>query len=266
MTLQPARDDSASQWIVEQMTTFAKDIGSLIPATFESYARVLHPAGKGEGGEWQRVRWRDIAEANGYVPDPKMTFNSIVPAGCFDEDGLHWRTGQPGLWDWPPSDGELPDDVADALSRALAVQTTTPARCYFAYWNGYGDPAVMFPPARSALDETEQKKVRDSHSTGEIYLGTPRQWRDTAPTFSIPGRDYYLFEGSIDDVSTEWNGLGGGYPTMWWPEDRAWLVHTEIDFDTTYVGGSRQCIEAVAADPNLEALEVQITSGLPRAS
>lgn len=45
-------------------------------------------------------------------------------------------------------------------------------------------------------------------------------------------------------------------PNMWWPQDRAWFVETDIDEDTTCVAGSKQAIDAVLSHPALEALPV----------
>lgn len=28
-------------------------------------------------------------------------------------------------------------------------------------------------------------------------------------------------------------------PSLWWPEDRAWVVASEVDSDATHLGGSR---------------------------
>jgi hypothetical protein len=45
-------------------------------------------------------------------------------------------------------------------------------------------------------------------------------------------------------------------PTIWWPDDRSWLVHSEIDYDSTIVGGAPSLIEALVDDPEIEALQV----------
>ena len=47
---------------------------------------------------------------------------------------------------------------------------------------------------------------------------------------------------------------GGTRRTSGGPEDRAWCVATDIDLFDTYVGGSRECIEAILNNPELEAL------------
>jgi hypothetical protein len=40
---------------------------------------------------------------------------------------------------------------------------------------------------------------------------------------------------------------------LWWPDDRAWCVATEIDLAWTYVGGPAALIGDVLANPHLEA-------------
>ena len=43
---------------------------------------------------------------------------------------------------------------------------------------------------------------------------------------------------------------------LWWPDDRAWFVATDIDLMTTYVGGSAACIADLLAADGLEAAVV----------
>jgi hypothetical protein len=45
-------------------------------------------------------------------------------------------------------------------------------------------------------------------------------------------------------------------PNRFWPADLAWCVATEIDFDSTLIGGSAQLIEQVLAEPALDAWPV----------
>ena len=48
-------------------------------------------------------------------------------------------------------------------------------------------------------------------------------------------------------------------PNLWWPEDRAWFVATEIDYAWTYIGGSPVPIEALVVDARLEVLPALLT-------
>ena len=58
-----------------------------------------------------------------------------------------------------------------------------------------------------------------------------------------------------------------GYsPSIWWPEDRAWCVTTDVDLFDTFVGGSRECIEAVLGNPDLEALPTAHDAGISMAA
>ena len=80
-----------------------------------------------------------------------------------------------------------------------------------------------------------------------------------------PGRDYLLFHGPIDAITAFLARDGhfwGHSPNIWWPEDRAWCVETDIDLFDTYVGGSRECIEAIMSNPDLEALPTTLDARL----
>ena len=54
----------------------------------------------------------------------------------------------------------------------------------------------------------------------------------------------------------------GDTPNIWWPEDRAWYVATDIDLYDTYVGGSEECIEAILSHLELEALPATLDARL----
>jgi hypothetical protein len=65
------------------------------------------------------------------------------------------------------------------------------------------------------------------------------QWLD-AGCVHLPQRDYLLFEGPLE-AATElgWNMQGGGFvpqsPNLFWPDDHAWCVASEIDLFCTPV-------------------------------
>jgi hypothetical protein len=45
---------------------------------------------------------------------------------------------------------------------------------------------------------------------------------------------------------------------LWWPDDRASCVATEIDFAWTYVGGSDELIDELVHHPDLEGIRTQM--------
>ncbi|HWM62769.1 MAG TPA: hypothetical protein VNP96_02145 [Solirubrobacterales bacterium] len=46
-------------------------------------------------------------------------------------------------------------------------------------------------------------------------------------------------------------------PSLIWPADHSWFVASEVDFDSTLVGGSRALVDALVAASGLEVHEVQ---------
>jgi hypothetical protein len=65
-----------------------------------------------------------------------------------------------------------------------------------------------------------------------------------------PGVDYLGIEVDIraaclHDIS----------PTMWWPQDRAWIVVSQVDLQSTYVGCSSEAAQAILL-AGIEALRV----------
>ena len=73
----------------------------------------------------------------------------------------------------------------------------------------------------------------------------------------LPAREYLLFRGSVADAQGWEDG-----PNLWWPDDHAWCVASEIDFPYTYVGGSQELIDAIVQDPAIESLPAKDTDGI----
>jgi hypothetical protein len=55
-------------------------------------------------------------------------------------------------------------------------------------------------------------------------------------------------------------------PSIWWPDDRAWCVETEVDGMSTYVGGTSECIAELGAHNDLEVMTVEPSDGVMWAS
>lgn len=48
-------------------------------------------------------------------------------------------------------------------------------------------------------------------------------------------------------------GLAPTSPSLIWPADRSWFLASEIDFDSTLVGGTKDLADAILASEELEA-------------
>ena len=150
-----------------------------------------------------------------------------------------------------PSDGCLPRPQIQALTRVLETFTTTPDRCWFCIWDGWGfwwadAHSPLYPPD---VDPEEVAAYRRrAEEQDQLLRGTPRVHAEA--------RSYFLFRGPLSAASLfEFEGWYQS-PNLWWAQDRAWVVATEIDAYATYIGGSRECVDRILAASELEALEV----------
>ncbi len=74
----------------------------------------------------------------------------------------------------------------------------------------------------------------------------------------IGGRDYFLGHGALEDAE-ELCRIGiEQSPNYWWPSTRSWVVATEIDDTSTYIGGPERLIEDLIASDKLKALRVTV--------
>jgi hypothetical protein len=198
-------------WIGGRLSPFNSGVvTSVIPNGFSAYARVLHPLDPPVRGQ-QPARWGDVALWSGI---------ELVPGIDFPDIALPEHEPR-GEEPWPgqvPQVGTLHPADADALAAVLARHTSTPDRCWFCTWEGWG--SVFF---------------------------------DDGPRVELPQRDYALFAGPLAALPSLMDAQNGHSPNLWWPDDRAWCVATEIDLAWTYVGGSVALISSALASPRLEA-------------
>jgi hypothetical protein len=253
-------DLTPANWIAERLHPFAQDAGAIIPPGFEAYARIFHPASRRVGDAQVPVTWREIADANLRVHHPQMQFGSLVsvagvPGGAFA------REPQPGLFDSWPRTGSLPLSLAGVLVDVVGNYTGTSDRCWFAAWEGWGD----FRDG-SAVLHTLGGSPHDALTT--LPPGTHREKPTENATLKLPNRGYYLARGPLAAAIETVYGITWAYQSasIWWPDDRAWCVATEVDFDWTYVGGSTECIAAILSSPDLEALPARLSDGVTYAS
>lgn len=230
-------DLSAGAWIADRIGPFGSGVTSLVPAGFAAYARILHPA---RSASEEPVTWAAVAEWSGGTVHPLVQFTAMArPRTPAPE--------RPRPWDTEPDTGELPAALRAALYEALGARTGTRQRCWFCLWDGwtYASPAV--PAIRS----------RAPDRVAAIPAAAAR-----GPRLRLPQREYLLFQGPLD-TSWEIGYLVGEdrfiahSPNLFWPDDRAWCVATDVDLDSTYVGGPRALVADLIADPMLEALPVE---------
>lgn len=231
-------DASPSDWVSVGLQGFGESVLSVVPSGFEAYARIFHPAELGPGrpgvvneSEIQPVTWHEVAAANGRTAHRTMQWEYLV-GGWRSIPGRQPVSQQPGVWDGEPSVGSLPRALSVDLAGLLAGYTATPRECFFGVWDGWA--GLVVPESRTV-------------------------------SFHIPARRLLLLTGPVAAIFTSLQGPESDphqSPNLWWPADQAWCVASEIDLDSTYVGASRACVDALLADPAFEVFAVDPSDGI----
>lgn len=125
--------------------------------------------------------------------------------------------GPDGDDDPEPCSGSLTAGQFDALLPILNRHTSSPVG-WFLLWDGFGD-----------LNE--------------------RAFNDDGPKVRHPARNFYLLRGPLSSYQDFPDN-----PSYWWPDDRAWCVCTDVDFDWAYAAGTAACIDELLAVPVIDAL------------
>ena len=174
------------------------------------------------------------------------TVGGLVPEGYERYLLLDYRVEEHPGWDGVCR-------LFEQLVPRLEEDTSTPERCWFAIWEGYGFETSATLLAASPRDgqkrrelERERQRLREDDARRNTSI---RAALDTLPTFDLPHRRYYLVCGAITAASKivrpDYNFPQP--PDLWWPEDRRWFVAGDTDLDWCYVGGSERLVSAVAA-------------------
>ena len=212
-------DVAQAAWITEGLTSTRGSVAThFVSSGLEAYARVLHPVVEDDD---RLVRWREVATWSGLPLHPYARFHSVaLPPEPFDAPPPWSGSG--------PRGGDLfPSDAATLIDH-LRRHTATPERCWFCLWEGFGWYDDVIPLAVK-----------------------------TGPRVRLPQRDCYLYRGPLEAALV---GNPGELPdhsaSLWWPDDHAWCVASDVDLSWTYVGGPDALVEALVCDPTLEVLEV----------
>lgn len=219
---------AAGAWIKPRLGGKFGAVTLQVPKGYEAYARIFHPASDPNGNP---VRWAEVAKAAGTVAHREMQWHAILglsepgESHGSDEDGA---AGGPVWAGNDPSTGGMDIDGLGALCEILVAHTTDPSHCYF------------------GLCTIES--WQDSFSADELK-----------PLLKLPmERDHVVLAGPLSAVDQ----ITRGRPDLIWPADHTWFVVSEVDFDSTLVGGSAELIKAIVDSPELEAWQVEPTDSL----
>ena len=232
--LEFVRDVSVADWVADRLAPWREwTLGMVVPRGYEAYARILHPPSLPDGTP---TTWGTVCAATGSEPHALMQWE-------------HAGEGWPGT---EPYIGSLESEPLALLGEGLAAYTR--GWCYFALWDGFG-----WIPGSPGISFSDRHQVPSAFATDVL----------SGPRLRLPNRDYLLFRGQLADLlHLGWTYPGGAddlqSPNLMWPADRSWFVATEIDFDSTLVGGSEELVDELLATDALESWRVDVSDALDR--
>jgi hypothetical protein len=251
-------DVESAGWIRTRLGGPFGAVTRTVPAGYEAYARICHPARDEDGVS---VTWSQVASVTGRHAHPLMQWHALV--GSVDPINV-----TSPLWEWEnPERGNLGREVLTALTEVLARHTVSAVQCAFCLWDGWGWlDAPVIGQARGEHDASVRAAVseqtRRPQAESVLAIGSHDPILDSdGPRFRLSGRDYLLFYGPLQSATSlgYWSTpdvFQAQSPNLFWPADRAWCVATEIDFDSTLVAGKRTLIDALLEAPALDAWPV----------
>lgn len=141
----------------------------------------------------------------------------------------HWyeiARRDPGLRGISPDVGGLDEISGPSFIEFLTEHLPADAHVFAGYWDG----------------------IQPLHKPGSSF-----------PTARLGLRDRVLFQVSLAALAATFHSESGflfDFPAVLWPEGRSWYLSTEVDYNTTLVGGSEEFIEALLAHEVIEAFPI----------
>ena len=248
LTLQT--DVAPTEWVDENLLPLRGGegdgvrVGEIVPTGFEGYARILHPASRREGDRYEPITWSELARTRGKTIHPEVQLKAVLG----DE------FGQPPHWGELPEEGSIPEGLRAPLVDILRRFTEAADRCWFCIWEGFG--SWFGGVELTAYSDKSRSAIRGRTREADRRARRKAAALEQIPKASIMGgmRRCLVFTGSIDAVPGLTIGGRSHTPNWWWPDDRAWIVVSELDAPSTYVGGSAMLVEAILGEPRLEAV------------
>ncbi|MGP4071017.1 hypothetical protein ACTWQB_00510 [Piscibacillus sp. B03] len=225
------------EWIDEEVATQDSEdlkVKHVVPNRFSHYCKVLNPIFR----------------------DEKISDESLLYRDC-DPDSVELTFGE------KLSYKDLANKYGLSLSKEFSSSTIAEAL------GGY--PRYMILGGEGTIEEDAFQEV-----LSVLKLFTPQEQCYFHYSFLkiigvIHNFDNHehglLYEGSLDDVRAAYDKgdhVGLGSPTYWWAKDQSWCIHTDYDSDFSIVCGSKELVEALLSNPEIECIQVDLDTKIGR--
>jgi hypothetical protein len=252
---------AAGGWIKPRLGGKFGAVTLEVPKGFEAYARVFHPASDATG---RPVSWAEVAKVCGTTPHREMQWHAILGLRDADELQSSYRPGDGSGVRWTGSDppiGPMDIDTLDALCEVLADRTADVTHCFFALCTIHGW-------LDSLSGETLPPLLELPHDRSHIVLAGPLSAVDQimydwsrAGSIMVTQAAHGHGEALAPEQESS-SFLQREAPNLIWPRDHSWFVASEVDFDSTLVGGGAVLIDAIIESSKLEARRIRPTDSL----
>jgi hypothetical protein len=190
------------------------------PGDIEREAHLLSSRPGGFGGLVRDLLPEFPAYARVFHRPGSTTWASIAAAnGKVAHPTMQWGCIQSGDHDEAPAVGRIDAAIVEALARALG-----PRQLFAAIWVGWGQD--------------------------DPWIEGPAAYR--------PQREYVVMTGEWSTFTADWSDFSAPNtpPAFLWDAGHGWMTSTEIDLDSTVIGGDDQLIAAILSDATVEAWPV----------
>jgi hypothetical protein len=249
---------AAGAWITPGLGGEFGAVTLEVPKGFQAYARIFHPASDPAG---RPVSWAEVAKACGTTPHPEMQWHAILGLRDADELRSSYRPNDGSGVKWAGSDppvGAMDLETLDALCDVLAEHTADANHCFFGLCTIHGWLDSFSAEELSSLLELPCGR-------NHIVLSGPLSAVDQIVyDWSNSMQMTFVARGSKELPPTQDPSefLQRDAPNLIWPEDHSWFVASEVDFDSTLVGGNAALVDAIIESSKLEAWRVRPADSL----
>lgn len=221
-------------------------VGSRVPTRYSSYVRILHAASLLDE---RSVTWASVAAQTGQRLEASTRWRDLIGSNELLDGEMRWTGVDP--FPGPPTGVEL-RNLGETL---ISISAGTDEPCCYGIWSGWSmlaqrDMAIGAHPS----SELRAKLGQRLGALNPSAISDPKPLGDRYYRFGKARLGQVVCDTMGDELfqSLLWA------PDVFWACDGSWFVHSDVELDSTLVGGSDRLCSAIVAQSDLEALPISV--------